>query len=406
MILPNDVEPGKLIKADEWNLVLDALRALDDRLTNLESQQGPTGEVIITGLDPIGTEANPIRPQQPLRIHGRNFRFSVGAQRVFLGGVRITSFNVLESGDTLLVVTVPAFPDLPEEGDELELRVENGTSEDTRSVWVQRPPLPISGDVDILWDDEADSNPIPNPIPAEAGNTSFRFLFNLRSRATRDATFLVQPTVSITEWQNNVRILDEEGQVVPDGRIELAQSEIVPFEVEVHNVSTGETGTPFTLNVMATAGTVHGAYNRELEVGVPVEAADPTIILALTGHEVFDADGNSDPSGGEYVESSNTINLRTGRQLFMYYQVTFEEAGQYEVTVTTAADTAGWEAVANPTEYTEDTDGETETPLFAVTATDSASQTGSVTFQIRREGAEASQTRRYNLSLLDDTNGG
>src|SRR5215207_2091842 len=67
-------QPGDIITADEWNLVVDAINEL------LQSGQG-TGINIAASL-PAGTMIDPIRIGTIVQITGQNFGFSIGQSKV------------------------------------------------------------------------------------------------------------------------------------------------------------------------------------------------------------------------------------------------------------------------------------------------------------------------------------
>jgi hypothetical protein len=398
------VRPGDLITTEEWNRVLDTIESFEDRIIALESSLIVGGDVIITQIVPAGTESDPIRPNKSLRIHGYNFRFSLGAQRVFINDVRVDVYNVLESGDELLVITAPNFTGLPAAGQEMELRVENGTSTARRVVLVQPPEELLIGDVDVLWRDDVTPNPNPNPIPANQMAATFRFIYWIRSRASSTANFTVNPTVSIADWQSNVQILDQAGMVIADRRIQLEPLEERTFSVRIGAVATGPVGTPFDLIVVATADGVSGSDpRRDFQVGVPVEPSDPHITLVHSDVSVYDVGSGEEeePDGSGFDPFTNTINVQPGKKLFMRYDVTFTdpEVGSYLVMVEPTLGTTGWDLNATPPNYPAVTMGAHETPQFSVQPQAGATETGGVVFRIRREGVVASQIRAYTLRL-------
>src|SRR4051812_16577057 len=104
--LPPPVERGDLITADLMNALLGKLGELETRVANLEAGSQSSTTVIITDLIPPGTAAAPIRVSSELRIVGQNFRFSLGAHRVFFDATRVDAFKP-GSNDSLLIFDVP-----------------------------------------------------------------------------------------------------------------------------------------------------------------------------------------------------------------------------------------------------------------------------------------------------------
>jgi hypothetical protein len=85
-----------------------------------------------------------------LQVMGRHFGFSIGAQRVFIQGVRVTDFKA-QSSDSLLVFNIPPIPGLPAGGTTVTLSVTNQNT-DTRSLFVQPAQVVLGGQVDVTFD--------------------------------------------------------------------------------------------------------------------------------------------------------------------------------------------------------------------------------------------------------------
>lgn len=406
-ILPEHVRPGDLITADFMNRTLDRIDALEDRVDALEADGTDDGSVAITQLIPSGGAGDPIRIGQELRILGRHFGFSVGGHRVYFDGTLITAYKP-GSSDNLLVVDVPSLPDLPPGGETVTLRVTNGSTFDTRTITVHPVEQTLFGDVDVLWRNDLAPNPDPNPIPnvSETGPVDVTFAYRLRSRASQPAIFSINPTISVSEWQDSLRVLDSERDVISDRRIQLDPDEEASFFVRVMLIPTGTSITPFSLNVVSTAGTVEGASMRRFEVGTPVEEGDPAITLAFTDAIVFKVEsGAPDSSGGSFDETTNTISVARGFRLYMSFAATFEQAAVYAVTVEGGPGTADWDLqVRTPNTGTYDETGQdvpvNEDPEFSVEPKADASASGEATFRIRRQGESRSQTRTFTLALL------
>jgi hypothetical protein len=101
------VNPGDLITAASWNLVVDTLVSLQDQIDGLGTVAPPPSESapVITS-----TEPSPVAAGSTLTIHGQNFGVPAVLNTVTLGGTPLTDF-VGTSNDQLLNVVVPG--DIP-----------------------------------------------------------------------------------------------------------------------------------------------------------------------------------------------------------------------------------------------------------------------------------------------------
>src|SRR5947208_2413773 len=107
------VNPGDLITSLDWNELVAAITALDDRVTTLES--GGTGQAPhITEVLPSGA----VTEGDQVRIFGSAFDFLAGGATVYFGNTPVAGF-LGGSSDTLLIVQVP---------DEVEGASDNGTA--------------------------------------------------------------------------------------------------------------------------------------------------------------------------------------------------------------------------------------------------------------------------------------
>jgi len=111
------VEPGDLITADDFNDLIDRLKALHERVESLERQQGG---VVINGFDP----PEEIEVGQSLTIVGTNFEFPPDQNAVEIDGRTIQEFLV-GSTNTTLRLRVPDDIQVPQGGRNVTIRVEN-----------------------------------------------------------------------------------------------------------------------------------------------------------------------------------------------------------------------------------------------------------------------------------------
>src|SRR5215211_802327 len=141
-------QPGDVITADEWNLVIDAINEL--------LQSGQQSGINIAATLPFGTAIDPIRIGTILQITGQNFGFSIGQSKVtFESGA--TSVTVLRaqmltgSFDERLLFMMPPVPGMTPSGMQMTMRVSNGIAEDSRSVFVMPVVIDLTGDMFVTF---------------------------------------------------------------------------------------------------------------------------------------------------------------------------------------------------------------------------------------------------------------
>ena len=389
------IRPGDLITANFMNGLLDELKLLEQRVATLEDSVSAGGAVKIFSVVPAGGIGTLIRVGQDLQILGINFGFTTGSQRVYFDSVRVDEFRP-GSNDTRLTVPVPPLPppDLPEAGRPVALRIENVTTStsDTLIITILPVQRTLQGDVDVIWIDSSD-NPSPDPIVAGQAAT---FAYHLRSRATLTADYTITPIITVMSGTlppglTNLQVLDKDKVNIQDRRITLDPGQTKDFFIRIPLIPAGTTGLAFNLSVTATSANLSGNDQRPFTVGTHSEPSDANIQL------VFD---NFSPSA-QFDSATNTISLRQGVIGTMNYQVTFKEAGTFDVTATLSSAT-NWEIGLGdtPAQYIENTPNVTENPQFKVRPGASASATGQAVFSIIKSGQTVGQTRRYRLVLI------
>jgi len=373
------VKPGDLITADFFNSLLDRLEAL-------EAQGGPAGMLTITALEPA---TGPYRVGTQLIVRGTNFDFSVGGQRVFVGGQPITaSAFKAGSSDTQLVFDMPNLSGVPEAGKEVELLMRNRVSQVTRSITVQPAVLAFNGPVDVQWSRT-------EPTNIKAGQKT-RFIFRARSRGGPAAfTFIPSVTVlpvastdsaalanTLLQALHVMRMNDE-----PLTSLDL-DSTFTEFAVTADPFPTLPNNRQFRLTVTAaTQGTTWPSDDESFTVGQAVEPPDDTITLTV----------NSAFPPGRFETASNTMFVPGGQQAALQLNVVFAVAGTYTPIITPPT---GWTVARGPTTPAQETliTPDTRTPIFAVTA---PANGGPVPLVIgyQRQGQTRKQTITVNLAV-------
>jgi hypothetical protein len=97
-----NVQPGDLITSEFMNLLIDAMRSLDLRISDLEGGDAVNRPPVLTGRTPTGD----IEAGSLLTLLGRNFLRPSELNTVMLDNVPINSFGS-NSDDTQLIFTVP-----------------------------------------------------------------------------------------------------------------------------------------------------------------------------------------------------------------------------------------------------------------------------------------------------------
>ena len=72
--LLNHAQPGDVITAEDWNLVVDAINEL------LQASQ--TSGIKVINVVPAGTQLNPFKIGSLVQVVGQNFGFSIGQSKV------------------------------------------------------------------------------------------------------------------------------------------------------------------------------------------------------------------------------------------------------------------------------------------------------------------------------------
>ena len=363
----------------------------------------------ITNLTPDGTAADPIITGEPLQIEGGNFRYSVGAQRVSLDGSQITSYDHLLSNDFNLVVNVPLISGLPENGRDMVLRVDNGLDSVSQTVRVAPPEQVLQGNVDVLWNDDLDVNPNPNPV-LTGGGALVGYVLN--SRASDQADFVISAAITDVTWQSQLVVLDENQDQVNDNIISLEQGEERPFFIRIVNIPATAGRDPFRLTVTAQAEQVVGSHSRVIPIGIPVQPPDDTITVAFNSFQAFTAAGGLDTTSN-FNPATNTVNLQSGSFGLLSLVITFEQfAALYDVTLARTGGSAGWlmglESVPSGQSPQTLSFDERNQPMpvnenlnLQIQLAPDATTTGELTLRVQRRSATRDQTIVFRLNRLN-----
>ena len=401
-------QPGQVITAEDWNLVVDAVNEL--------LQAGQTAAIQIAAMLPIGTIEQPINVGTMVQITGQGFGFSIGQSKITFvaplqGGTEtVTVFraSMLEgSSDTRLLFLMPPIPNLPQIGAPVTMHVSNGVAEDHRSVYVAPVIITLTGDVFVNF--RADINPNPNPNPV-VQNAPAVFNYKLESGINMPAVFdlsadIVNATTAIPPGLiSSIEFRDEGSNLISNKQVELGKNEVRNIIVRIPQIPVSFASQTFTLKVTASCGSVTNTDARTVTVGTPSVPPDPKIEVQQTGFVVLDVQsGNVDPNGGAL--SSSSIKLRAGKQGIVAFNVKLTQNGTYDVTFQARQGTTlnSWSPQLINTQATiqvpTNNDQTSRLMQIGLSPTAGASATGSVVFRIKRQGAAAEFSKEYDVQL-------
>lgn len=314
--IADHVAPGQLIVSSLMNLILDKINSIDDRVTALEGGSSSSGAAVITGILPSG----PIQVGQALTVSGQNFGFSIGAQQVFIDTVQVNAFQAGSSDQQLDFVIPASISDVPAQGRSATLSISNGIAPPAKKTIFLLPAFVLTGGVDVNY-----VGPITGVITP---NQAATFQFSIKSRASLDAIYAIQPVVTgpanASAFNSNLQVLDDTQAVIASKSIQLFAGQQKTFFVSINPVPVGSTGS-FDLAVNASAGTVSGGSGSQtLTVGQAAPQPDTTITLNFSNAVFLPANNGS--------ATQTQIQLKASAQGKITLQATFTVAGTYDVT--------------------------------------------------------------------------
>ncbi len=418
--LLNHAQPGDVITADDWNLVVDAINEL--------LQSGQQSGIKIAASLPAGTVIDPIRIGTILQITGQNFGFSIGQSKVTfeLGN---TSVSVLRadmltgSFDERLLFMMPPVPGLTPSGMQMTMHVSNGIAEDTRSVFVMPVVIDLTGDMFVTF--RADTqNPQPNPLETGIGKAA-EFRYRLQTGINLPAPFaltaeILNSSVPVPAgFVSSIEFRDDSNNVITSKQIEMGKNEARNITVRIPEIPTALANATFTLKVTAASGTVVGTDQRSFTVGAPATPPDPNIEANQTSFSLLDMTQGGTPvtpNAQTGILDGTTIKLKVGMRGVINFSTRFTKAGTYDITILPKQGTplANWAPEMTPdsvgsrsidgTKVTvvvaSDNDQTLRTEKFRVTPTAGATATGAIVFRIKRQGINSDFSKEYGVQLL------
>jgi len=402
-------QPGDVITAEDWNLVVDAINEL--------LQSGQTAGIKVNAVVPAATALDPFKIGSLVQVVGQNFGFSIGQSKViFEGGpspVTVLRAAMLSgSFDERLMFMMPPIPGITPSGLTMTMRVDNGVASDTRTVFVMPVVISLIGDIFVGW--RADVNPNPNPNPVVSTQPAV-FAFRLQSGTNIPGTYdlsadIINSSVPVPTGLVGSIEFRENNNVITSKKIEMGKSETRDITVRIPQVPVSfVTGTNFTLKVTATSGNVTGTDQRTFTVGQAVPQLDPKIEVIQLQPQVFvvsTGNNETDPANGRL--DGSTIKLKPGRQMVIGFNVKLTQNGVYQVSIQPKAGTTltGWGPALVDTQTTITVPGNndqgTRLLQFGVTTStvQTPSPTGTVIFKIKRDTATVEFNKEFGVELL------
>lgn len=301
--------PFEFVRAQDVAQLRDRVGVLEGQVTAL-LEVVAVDETQIFSVFPTG----PVELGQRIEVRGRNFGVSAGFARVFFDDTRTDPLP--GSTDDRLLVDVPETLTVPEAGADVDLTVTNATDSDSVRIRVQRRHLPLSGSIDVLFQ-QVEPAPIEAHAPAD-------FRYEVVSRLSRTAGVLVN--VEFDPPLTGLSLLNADGTPVARNTVTLQPSSRAEITVHVEEMPAEDTS--FTLTVVAVAGTIEGAHTDIFAVGAAPDPDDPDVDLRFDQFRV-----QSEPPGQSGSISGNTISLTTGSLGDIVLIATLRQSGDHDVTV-------------------------------------------------------------------------
>jgi hypothetical protein len=379
------MEPGGLIRADDFNALVLKMRNIDDRLKVVEGGL-PSGTAVFIDdvFPPLPFEGDDVQ------ITGRNFQMSTGATKIEFNGFP-PPFIAPNSSDTKLLCRVPDIPGLSTGGSPVALTVRNASTAYTKQILVRKKIVQTSGVVDVIWDGV-------DPAVITAGQDNL-VQMHVKSRLSQNTTVTLTATPNPAAWP--VAFLNDAKAVMAAPQIPLVPDEEKTFYVRVQ-IPTGTNGQALDLTVDGSGANFSPTTTGLLSFVVgQAPNVDTSITPAVVGSIPVGAVVGLNVTCPVGVATPTQINLATG----------FSQPGNYQVTFTKIGTMTGWTlAILEPPP---EADGRQMIRLVAadipaggtksvaiqlrLLVTASAAASGQARLTIQKEGATTSRQMTFNV---------
>jgi hypothetical protein len=417
--LLNRAQPGDVITAEDWNLVVDAINEL--------LQSGQSSGIAIAATLPPGTINDPFRIGQIVQITGTNFGFSIGQTKVTFEEGGIVRATVLRaqmlagSFDERLLFMMPTISGISPSGLNMTMKVSNGIAEDHRGVFVMPVVIEVAGDMFVT--SRADVTPNPDPNPVQIGVAAL-FRYRLQTGTNMPAVFALSadipnpPAGTPPNYVSSIEFRDESNNVITSKQVEMGKNEVKNISVRLPEIPSAFTGQTFTLKVSALSGAVVGTDQRSITVGQQVPPSDPNIEANQSSFTLINmGTGNAEtPNPQNGILDGSTIKLKVGFRGVVNFSTRFTKAGTYEITILPKQGTtlANWAPEMTPDSVgTRSPDGTKVTVIVnsegdqtqrteKFTPVAGATSTGTIVFRIKRisPATTAEFSKEYGVQLL------
>ena len=381
---PFRVRPGDLIRADDFNALVIRIEDLEKRLhehvTTTPSGGGPPR---IDSIEPSHPKVG-----DEITIRGANFDFRSGAARVTVDK-RVVTF-AFGSSDTLLRFRIPDLGTIPTSGTLATIVVSNQTDSVTRRIVVL--PEEVAGDGEIALQYMGAE---PDPITP---NKPVRLRYQFVSATNVDVTFRVRVTGSPQSIIDGARLVDADGEELPDERVEVPSLGTTDFAVALRR--TPSQGRSFTVTVDSAGDGFRRTDGPRTFKSGQSGAQDEHIRLDMI--EAID-------DQSERVDAGNTITLKPGRKAQVSLRVEFAKPGKYEWELDREA-APGWEISEGtlpsdgyvvredeiPTEGPDEGWAQ-ESPTIDVASPSGSAEPGTLVITLKRTDAEVGKDKMIEL---------
>lgn len=322
------VQPGDLIIAEQWNLLLEEVEKLGDRVAYLEQLgQGQTGAVTIFGISPQG----PYHVGDRIAVIGRNFATPATNNVVMIDTTRVVSFR-FGSSENQLVFDIPEVPGLPSGGRVVPLQVSNANGSASFDFNLEPRPIVPTGRVEVLY---TDPPVMPFDEPDIAAGSAYVFTFSLTAFVTLQGTYRISVGMNQAGWSaellegasddrassNIITLPGDPSGVTRNIRVRvnapnLADGAAATLSVAVSETSTGTAVTP-------------GSAEIDITIGNPPPTPEDRVRISLRSVT------NASIVNGRVVFERDTAGAMT-------FNLTFTEDGEYSFAPALRAP-AGWQ---------------------------------------------------------------
>ena len=223
----------------------------------------------------------------------------------------------------------------------------------------------------------------PKDIPE---NNVATFEYVIKTGASRSASYLIKPTISVSAWQSKLTVLDESGTPLVKNTIDMPENGEKTFYLKLDSIPLQATGTQFNLVVSVSSGALSDTKTDSFTVGSSTEIPDETIDMKYLTAYVFPGNTQTGVGGNPVVIASNKFAR-------IRFSTEFQLEGKYPLEKEFVAPAAGWvvepySTTMNPQEIqaTDLTPRAVRTLEWKVSPGEDT-KSGKIRFVVRRDGA-------------------